>query len=80
MNLQRIKTIEDCETRLAWCRSELEHKVREAESGQKILRAEIKILITLLDHKRSPQLFEYKLELIPMNRNQPTKNENTDSV
>lgn len=68
MNLNRIKSIRDCECRIAWCYSELSRKVLAHEPGQRMLRLEIKILDDLLAAMRSPELFQPKLQMIPINR------------
>lgn len=73
MNLSRIRSIGDCETRLQWCRVELASKIRNDESGQKWLRAEISILTRLIDFLKAPKLFEPKLQMIPVNK-QPNDN------
>jgi hypothetical protein len=63
MNLKNIRTLGDCRSRLEWCKAALANKIREGESGQKILRAEIKILTVLLGHLEEPELFQPKLIL-----------------
>lgn len=68
MNLNRIKSIRDCECRLAWCRSELSRKILAGESGQRMLRVEIKILDDLLAAMRSPEHFQPKLQMVPINQ------------
>lgn len=70
MNLQRVKSVHDVETMLTWDRSELAAKILRDESGQVALRREIKILESLLQSMRQPELFRSKLQLQPKNENE----------
>lgn len=63
MNLKNVKRIGDCRARLEWCKAALAHEIRDGESGQKLLGAEIKILTALVGHWEEPELLQPKLIL-----------------
>ena len=74
MNLQNIKTADDCADMLNWRRTELARKLEAGETVPRMMRAEIHSLATLLADMQSPQLFQPKIP-ITINKNENSKHD-----
>jgi hypothetical protein len=66
MNLQKVKTVTDCEQYHQALKLELDSRIRNNDGGRRMLRREIEAVAGLITAMKSPELFHQHYQFVPI--------------